>query len=101
MFYIIITPIISVTLTRIMFQSENAMIVDDAPHRIDSVLNLKPLTEPAQPEHPRDASVQLDHVRFSYDGENEVIKDISLFIPAGQRVAFVGPSGEERPLLPI
>lgn len=93
MFYIIITPIISVTLTRIMFQSENAMIVDDALHRIDSVLNLKPLAEPAQPEHPWDASVQLDHVRFSYDGENEVIKDISLSIPAGQKVAFVGPSG--------
>ena len=28
-FYIIITPIISVALTKIMFQSENAMIVDD------------------------------------------------------------------------
>ena len=68
LFYIIITPIISVTLTRIMFQSENAMIVDDALHRIDSVLDLKPLAEPAQPEHPRDASVQLNHVHFSYDG---------------------------------
>ncbi len=50
MFYIIITPIISVTLTRIMFQSENAMIVDDALQRIDSVLNLKPLEEAKQPE---------------------------------------------------
>ena len=93
MFYIIITPIISVTLTRIMFQSENAMIVDDALHRIDSVLNLKPLAEPVRPEHPKDASVQLDHVHFRYDGETEVIKDISLSIPAGQKVAFVGPSG--------
>jgi ATP-binding cassette subfamily B protein IrtA len=93
MFYIIITPIISVTLTRIMFQSENAMIVDDALQRIDSVLNLKPLTEPKQPKHSRDASVQLSHVHFSYDGENEVIKDISLTIPPGQKVAFVGPSG--------
>ena len=93
LFYIIITPIISVTLTRIMFQSENAMIVDDALQRIDSVLNLKPLAEPKQPEHPNGASVQLNHVHFSYDGKNEVIKDISLTIPAGQTVAFVGPSG--------
>ena len=45
-FYIIITPVISVTLTRIMFQSENAMIVDDALQRIDSVLHLKPLEKP-------------------------------------------------------
>ena len=93
MFYIIITPIISVTLTRIMFQSENAMIVDDSLQRIDSVLNLKPLAEPKHPEHPSDASVQLNHVHFSYDGENEVIADISLAIPAGQKAAFVGPSG--------
>ncbi len=93
MFYIIITPIISVTLTRIMFQSENAMIVDDALQRIDSVLNLNPLAEPEKPERPKDASVQLSHVHFSYDGENEVIKDISISIPAGQTVAFVGPSG--------
>ena len=92
-FYIIITPIISVALTKIMFQSENAMIVDDALHRIDSVLNLNPLAEAAQPEHPNGASVQLNHVHFSYDGKNEVIKDISLSIPAGQTVAFVGPSG--------
>ncbi len=89
-FYIIITPIISVTLTRIMFQSENAMIVDDALQRIDSVLSLQPMIDP---EHPKDASVQLSHVHFSYDGENEVIKDISLTITKGQTVAFVGPSG--------
>ena len=69
------------------------MIVDDALHRIDSVLNLNPLAEAAQPEHPNGASVQLNHVHFSYDGKNEVIKDISLSIPAGQTVAFVGPSG--------
>lgn len=93
MFYIIITPIISVTLTRIMFQSENAMIVDDALQRIDSILKLKPLAEPKQPKHPKDASIQLSHVHFSYDGENEVIKNLSLVIHAGEKVAFVGPSG--------
>ena len=92
-FYIIITPVISVTLTRIMFQSENAMIVDDALQRIDSVLNLKPLKETKHPKHPQNASVELESVHFSYDGEKEVLKDISLTIPAGQTVAFVGPSG--------
>ena len=93
MFYIIITPIISVTLTRIMFQSENAMIVDDALQRIDSVLNLQPLKEADHPLHPADASVELSHIRFSYDGQNDVLKDISLKIPAGQKIALVGPSG--------
>ena len=92
-FYIVITPVISVTLTRIMFQSENAMIVNDALQRIDSVLNLKPLEETEHPGHPKDASVELQNIRFSYDGETDVLKDISLAIPQGQTVAFVGPSG--------
>ena len=92
-FYIIITPIISLTLTKIMFQSENAMIVADALERIDSVLNLKPLEESITPNYPKDASVELDNVCFSYDGVNNVLNDISIFIPQGKTVAFVGPSG--------
>lgn len=92
-FYIIITPVISVTLTKIMFQSENAMIVEDALQRIDSVLTLKPLEETKRPKSPKEGSVELHNIRFSYDGEKDVLKNISLTIPAGQTVAFVGPSG--------
>ena len=92
-FYIIITPIISVTLTRIMFQSENAMIVNDALQRIDSIMTLKPLEETNHPLHPEDGSVSLENVHFSYDGKQEVLKGITLSIPSGQKVAFVGPSG--------
>lgn len=92
-FYIIITPIIAVTLTKIMLQSENAMIVQDALERIDSVLEIAPLTETQHPKFPRDGSVVLENVCFSYDGKNDVLKDISLTIPAGQTVALVGPSG--------
>ena len=68
-FYIIITPVISVTLTKIMFQSENAMIVDDALRRIDSVLDMKPLEDTSVPEHPADSSIELRNVSYSYDGE--------------------------------
>ncbi len=93
LFYIIITPVISLTLTKIMFMSENGMIVADAMERMDSVLNLKPLSEPALPKHPKDSSVELEHVTFSYDGVTPVIRDVSLTIQPGQTVAFVGPSG--------
>ena len=92
-FYIILTPVISVTLTKIMFQSENAMIVDDALERIDSVLQMEPLPEPVQPGSPKDGSVELERVSFSYDGVHDVLKNVSLSIPAGATVAFVGPSG--------
>ena len=92
-FDIIITPIISVTLTKIMFQSENAMIVDDALSRIDGVLNREPLREPSQPESPDGCTIELRDVCFSYDGKTDVLKNISLTIPEGRKVAFVGPSG--------
>ena len=92
LFYIIITPIISVTLTKIMFMSEDKLIVSDALSRIDSVLDLQPLAEPSHSQKPMDASVELSHIRFSYDQKHDVIKDISLRIEPGQTVAFVGPS---------
>ena len=68
LFYIIITPVISLTLTKLMFMSENGMIVQDAITRIDSVLQSPPLSQPNAPQHPKDSSVTLDHVTFSYDG---------------------------------
>ena len=68
LFYIIITPVISLTLTKLMFMSENGMIVQDAITRIDSVLQSPPLSHPSAPQYPKDSSVTLDHVTFSYDG---------------------------------
>lgn len=93
LFYIIITPVISLTLTRIMYMSENEMVVADALTRIDSVLKADPVPESSHPEHPKDASVSLHDVHFSYDGKTDVIKGVSLDIRPGQTVAFVGPSG--------
>lgn len=92
-FYIIITPVISVTLTKIMYQSENAMIVDDAMSRMDSVLNLQPLGQADMTQKPADNSIELQDVSYSYDGEKNALNHVSLKIEAGQTVAFVGPSG--------
>ena len=93
LFYIIITPVISLTLTRMMYMSENKMVVADALARIDSVLETAPMQVQAVPQYPKDSSVTLRDVHFSYDGKTEVIKGVSLEIQPGQTVAFVGPSG--------
>ena len=93
LFYIIITPVISLTLTKLMFMSENGMIVQDAITRIDRVLESPSLSSSNAPKHPKDSSVALDHVTFSYDDVKNALEDISLSIGAGQTVAFVGPSG--------
>mgnify|MGYP000582800155 CR=1 FL=1 len=93
LFYIIITPVISLTLTRIMYMSENELVVADALARVDSVLDAEPVPENDHPQHPKDASVSLKDVHFSYDGKTDVIEGVSLKIQPGQTVAFVGPSG--------
>ena len=93
LFYIIITPVISLTLTKIMYMSENKMVVADALQRIDSVLEAKPVSTSEPQKHPKDNSVQVKDVRFSYDGTTDVIRGVSMGIQPGQIAALVGPSG--------
>ena len=93
LFYIIITPVISLTLSKLMYMSENGMMVQDTITRIDGVLNSPSLSQNDRPQHPKDSSVELKNVTFSYDGKKNALEDVSLSIGAGQTVAFVGPSG--------
>ncbi len=93
LFYIIITPVISLTLSKLMYMSENGMMVQDTITRIDGVLNSPSLSQSDRPQHPKDSSVELKNVTFSYDGKKNALEDVSLSIGAGQTVAFVGPSG--------
>lgn len=94
MYYIIITPVITLTLTKIMYASENKLIVADSMSRIDSILEMQPLPEAEHSKHPKDNSVELSEVSFRYkDADRNALNDISLTIKAGEHVAFVGPSG--------
>lgn len=92
LFYIIITPVLTVTMTKIMFQSENTMLLEDSMKRIDELLDLEPLPENGK-KLPKDSSVSLKNVSYSYDGEEKALNHISLDIASGETVAFVGPSG--------
>ena len=94
MYYIIITPVITLTLTKIMYASENKLIVADAMSRIDSILEMQPLPEAKNLKTPADNSVELSGVSFRYkDAKKNALEDISLTIRPGEHVAFVGPSG--------
>ena len=93
LFYIILTPILTVTMTKIMFQSENNMLLEDAMKLMDNILSLEPLKETQNAKNPKENSVELRHVSYSYDERTQALKDISLSIKGGQTVAFVGPSG--------
>ena len=92
-FYILITSVLTVTLMKIAFAGESQLMVRDAINRMDGILNMKPLPEPADGQTPKDTSVELDKVVFSYAGaDKNVVDGISLKIASGEHVAFVGPS---------
>lgn len=94
LFYVIITPVITVTLTKIMFSSENKMIVADAMKRIESVLDMKPLEETKTPKHPKDNSIKLSGVEFRYtEAAENAIDGVDLTVAPGEHIALVGPSG--------
>lgn len=94
LFYIIITPIITVTLNKIMFASENQMIVSDALERIDGILDRQPLPETKDGRAMKDSSVTFENVSFRYENASkDALHQISLQIKDGEHVAFVGPSG--------
>lgn len=94
LFYIIITPIITVTMNKIMYSSENQLIVADAISRIESILEKKPLPETAHAQEPENNSITFENVSFRYeDGGRDALHQINLAIKEGEHVAFVGPSG--------
>lgn len=94
LFYIIITPIITVTLNKIMFASENQMIVSDALERIDGILDRQPLPETKEGRAMKDSSVTFENVSFRYENASkDALHQISLQIKDGEHMAFVGPSG--------
>ena len=93
-FYVIFTPVISTSMTKVLFMSENGMIVADALTRIHSILDLKSLPDAHKPELPKDNSVEFTNVTFRYSGaKTDAIRDISFDVKPGETVALVGPSG--------
>ena len=68
-----------------------------AGEKIFTLLDQEPAVK--NPEHPVPMAspvlgrIKFDHVWFSYDGEEWVLRDVSFEIEPGQTVAFVGPTG--------
>ena len=94
LFYVIFTPIISTTFTKIMFMTENNMIVEDALGRVDELLAIEPLKAAEKEKIPADYTVELKNVSYRYEGaQRDAVSDISVRILQGTTVALVGPSG--------
>ncbi len=93
-FYVIFTPVLTTALTKVMYMSENGMVVADALERVHSVLDLKPLPEPLSPASPRDNAISFENVFFRYENAvSDALSGVTFRVAPGQKVAFIGPSG--------
>jgi ATP-binding cassette subfamily B protein len=94
MYYIIVSPLITVALTKVAYSGEAEMTLIDAVNRVQGILDLKPLSSGEQAYEPSTRSIELKNVTFRYkDAVRDAISDVSLKIKEGEHVAFVGASG--------
>ena len=94
LYYVIITPSIAVTLNRIMFATENEMIVAEALDKTGRILAIDPLKDPEEARLPEENEMELKAVRFRYpEATRFAVDGISLAVKPGQKIALVGPSG--------
>ncbi|WP_199487754.1 ABC transporter ATP-binding protein [Actinomadura spongiicola] len=67
--------------------------------RIQDVLAVQSLPEPARPVAPRGHRVELRDVRFGYEADHEVLRGVNLVLEPGTVTAVVGPSGSGKSTL--
>ncbi|MBQ8135558.1 MAG: ABC transporter ATP-binding protein [Clostridia bacterium] len=94
LFYVIFTPVIVTTMNRVMFMSENGMKINDAVARINSILEIEPLSEAKNQKELSGAAVELSGVTYRYsDDAKPAVKNLTISADKDQIVALVGPSG--------
>ena len=75
-----------------------ARVIEASLARLDNVLDMPVLDEQGTDIMPEHFDIELEHVSFSYGGEN-VIRDVSVKIPEGTTCALVRHSGSGKTTL--
>ncbi|QOP42165.1 ABC transporter ATP-binding protein [Sulfurimonas marina] len=92
--WFIMTPVQDILSMQYSYSSATAAI-----KRLNRVLGLKTEASGAEQLSTERLDLKLSHVNFSYNKEKRVLEDISLEIPSGAKVAFIGASGSGKTTL--
>ena len=100
MYYIIVTPLITVALTKVAYSGEAEMTLIDALKRVDSIMEIEPLEDSKVEKMPAGHDVELKSVTYRYkDAVRDAVNNVSIKIREGEHVALVGQSGSGKTTL--
>ena len=100
MYYIIVTPLVTVTLTKIAYSGEAEMTLIDAMKRVESIMQLETLKESTEKKDATGNDIELNNVSYRYNGAvRDAVSNVSLKIRQGEHIAVVGPSGSGKTTL--
>ena len=89
MYYIIVTPLITVALTKVAYSGEAEMTLIDALKRVDSIMEIKPLDEGKSDAEPAGYSLELKNVTYRYkDASRDAVSNILQFKAVTRRFSI-------------
>lgn len=92
--YVLIAPIISANVMKIMHLTQNLFLANEAVERLEKLTDVEPLPNSCKPKRMQSFDICFDEVSFRYEGaEKDAVKHINLQLPQGKTVALVGASG--------
>ncbi|MGO1581460.1 MAG: ABC transporter ATP-binding protein [Peptoniphilaceae bacterium] len=93
MLYLLLAPQLSLIMMRSMRFSHEKFAAEQAIDRFNELFEYKNIEYPENSSKFDEQTIEFKNVYFSYDGENNVLKNINFKVKKGEILALVGSSG--------